>query len=97
MSDLAMVWLNLIVGILLGAFFFGGLWWTVRKVVAGDGMEFWLSISLLIRSSVTLAGFYFSSAGHWQYLLADLVGFIVARSIIKRLAQGKEASHAPES
>ena len=55
MSDLAMVWLNLIVGILLGAFFFGGLWWTVRKVVAGDGMEFWLSISLLIRSSVTLA------------------------------------------
>ena len=49
-------------GVLLGAFFFGGLWWTVRKGVSSERPALWFFGSLLLRMSITLAGFYFVGA-----------------------------------
>ena len=46
-------------GLLLGAFFFGGLWWTVIKGVSSPRPALWFFTSMLLRMSVTLAGFYF--------------------------------------
>ena len=43
---------------LLGAIFFGGLWWTVRKGVASRRPALWFLGSLLLRTSIALAGFY---------------------------------------
>jgi F1F0 ATPase subunit 2 len=94
----------LVTGVLLGAMFFGGLWWTVRKGVASQRPALWLFGSLLLRMSIALAGFYFVSGGHWERLLVCLLGFVTARLIVTRLtrppvehrnAPAKEAFHAP--
>ena len=95
--------LALVTGVLLGAMFFGGLWWTVRKGVSSKRPALWFFASLLLRTSITLAGFYFIARGHWGRLLVCLLGFFIARLIVTRLtrAAGKstylaqEASHAP--
>ena len=65
---------------LLGAMFFGGLWWTVQKGVSSKRSALWFFGSLLLRTSIALAGFYFIARGHWERLLVCLVGFIMARS-----------------
>ena len=94
----------LVTGVLLGAMFFGGLWWTVRKGVSSKQPAFWFFGSLLLRASIALAGFYFVSSGHWERLLVCLLGFVLARLIVMRLtgppversnAPAKEVVHAP--
>ena len=51
----------LVAGVLLGAFFFGGLWWTVRKGLSSKRAALWFLGSMLLRMSVALTGFYFVS------------------------------------
>jgi len=90
-------------GVLLGAFFFGGLWWTVRRGLSSKRPAFLFLGSLLLRTSIILAGFYVVSGGHWDRLLACLLGFVIARLIVTRLTRAAEkptylaqdASHAP--
>jgi len=93
----------LVTGLLLGVMFFGGLWWTVRKALSSKHPALWFFGSLLLRMSITLAGFYFVSNGHWERLLVCLLGFVMARLIVKRLtgppvehhnSPAKEAGHA---
>jgi F1F0 ATPase subunit 2 len=88
----------------LGAVFFGGLWWTVRKGVSSPRPALWFFGSLLLRMSLALAGFYFVSGGHWKRLVVCLFGFVMARLVVTWLIrtsrenqtlQIKEASHAP--
>jgi F1F0 ATPase subunit 2 len=102
---LNLVW-ALVAGGLLGVIFFGGLWWTVRQGVLSQQPAIWFSGSLLLRTIIVLAGFYFVSGGHWQRLLVSLLGFIMARFIVTRITSppGKrrndaiqEAGHASES
>ena len=73
-------------GVLLGVMFFSGLWWTVRKSVSHERPALWFLGSLLLRTSIILAGFHWVSAGHWERLLACLLGFVIARFILTRLA-----------
>jgi F1F0 ATPase subunit 2 len=98
---LALAW---VAGLVLGAVFFGGLWWTVRKGVSSKHPALWFPGSMLVRMSIVLLGFYFVGRGDWQRLAACLVGFIIARFIVLRLTRTpiehsklttKEASHAP--
>ena len=77
-------------GALLGAIFFGGLWWTVRKGVSSKRPALWFSGSLLLRMSVALAGFYLVSGRHWERLLACLLGFVMARLVVTRLTRTAE-------
>ena len=76
-------------GGLLGAIFFGGLWWTVRRGVSSQQPALWFLGSLLARLSVALAGFYFVSGGHWERLVACLLGFVTARLAVTRLTRSK--------
>ena len=71
-------------GSLLGAFFFGGLWWTVRRgLVSAQPALFFLG-SLLLRTLSVVAGFYFISRGDWRRLVASLAGFLLARVLVGR-------------
>ena len=87
-------------GLLLGVFFFGGLWWTVGKGVSSKQPALWFFGSMLLRMSLTLAGFYFIGRGHWQRLLLSLLGFFVARLAVMWLTRPSEENQtrpAPEA
>lgn len=99
--------LSLAAGILLGAFFFGGLWWTVRHGMSSRNPGFWFIGSTLLRISAVMTGFYFLlglPGESWKILLASLLGFIITRLVATRLAGSvksdldhleRKASHAP--
>ena len=95
--------LALVTGVLLGAIYFGGLWWTVHKGLSSNQPVLWFLGSLLLRTGIALAGFAFFARGHWQRLLACLLGFVMARHIVTRLSRtgdkptylAQAASHAP--
>ncbi len=94
-----------LVGLLLGAVFFGGLWWTVRKGVSSKRPALWFLGSLIVRTGITLAGLYFVSGGQGRRLLASLLGFVIARFLVTRLfgrpaeqdsSRTMEVGHAPQ-
>ena len=103
MNETLILVLALATGVLLGAIFFGGLWWTVQKGVSSKRPALWFFGSLLLRTSIALVGFYFIARGHWERLLVCLLGFVIARLIVMRLTRAAEkptyfaqdASHAP--
>ena len=92
-----------VTGVLLGAIFFGGLWWTVRKGVSSKRPALWFFGSMLLRTSIVLTGFYFVALGSWKRLLVCLIGFVIARLIVmwftrvagKSTYIGQEVSRAP--
>jgi F1F0 ATPase subunit 2 len=90
MNDLQNLILPWAAGALLGTMFFGGLWWTVQKGLSSKHPALWFLVSQLLRTSVTLAGFYLVADGHWERLLACLVGFISARFIVARLTRSPD-------
>jgi len=104
MNETLALALALVAGGVLGAVFFGGLWWTVRKGVSSKQPAFWFFGSLLLRTSIALVGFYFVGRGHWERLVVCLCGFVVARLVVTWLTRPsgenkdrttQEASHAP--
>jgi F1F0 ATPase subunit 2 len=93
MSDTLALALALLAGALLGVFFFGGLWWTVQKGVTS---ALWFLGSLVLRTSLVLAGFYLATQGHWSRLAACLLGFLFARLIVvKRLTRAPAEEPTP--
>ena len=103
MNETLSLALALVTGGLIGAIYFGGLWWTVQKGSLSKQPALWFLVSLLLRTSIALTGFYFIASGHWQRLLMCLFGFIMARLIVTWLTRAaekptylkQEASHAP--
>ncbi len=85
MDDFLALGLALVVGVLLGAVFFGGLRWTVSKGLSSRHPAPWFLGSLVLRTGIVLSGFYFVSNGDWGRLLACLLGFTAARFIVLRL------------
>jgi F1F0 ATPase subunit 2 len=96
MNDVTAFSIVLIAGFLLGAFFFGGLWWTVRKGLNSQNPVWWFFGSTLLRTGFAMAGFYFTSRGDWRKFVVCLIGFVVARVLVTRLTRTtKNGIHAP--
>jgi F1F0 ATPase subunit 2 len=87
MSEPVALFFALFAGVLLGTMFFGGLWWTIRKGFTSTRPAVWLLASLLVRMAAALAGFYFVSRGDWRRLLSCLLGFLIARVVVTRVAR----------
>ena len=85
MSNLLPLILALAAGIGLGVFYFGGLWLTVRRLPTAQRPALLSLLSFFARLGVVLSGFYLAMDGHWQRLLACLLGFLGARVILVRL------------
>jgi F1F0 ATPase subunit 2 len=87
------------IGFVIGMMFFGGLWWTVQKIVSSRKPMIWFLSGWLLRMILALTGFYFvlnfSSGTPWKSLLICLFGFILARPFVTWLTQGRQAHHAP--
>src|ERR1039458_7331384 len=92
----------LLAGVLLGAIFFGGLWWNIRKGFASTRPALWFLGSMLLRTSIAWAGGYVIGDDHGERPLVCLLGFVTARLIVTRLTRAAEeptylppaASHA---
>lgn len=100
MNETLSMMLSLMAGGVLGVIFFGSLWWTVRKGVSSQRPALWFFGSLLLRTAITLAGFYFISGGHWERLLACLLGFVIARLVVTWLTRPSgenQARHVQEA
>lgn len=82
-------------GLALGAFFFGGLRWTVQRGLGSQHPALWFCGSYLLRTAVLLAGLYALSGGRWQRLLACLLGCIAARLVATRLGQRADKAGKP--
>jgi F1F0 ATPase subunit 2 len=90
------------VGVLLGVFF-GGLWWTVRRGLSSKRPASLVSRQPAAANEHCPGWILFVSGGHWDRLLACLLGFVIARLIVTRLTRAadkptclaQEASHAP--
>jgi F1F0 ATPase subunit 2 len=84
MVEFVTLTLAFVAGICLGVFYFGGLWWTVQKGVTAQNPAFLFLASLIVRTAVVLAGFYFVAQGDWSGLVSSLIGFMMARVIVVR-------------
>jgi F1F0 ATPase subunit 2 len=95
MNDFAVL-LVALAGILIGGFYFGGLWWTVQKGLSSKNPSLWFFGSTLLRLSFALTGFYFIAHGDWRRLLICMLGFLIARVSVTRLTRTtKQGIHAP--
>jgi F1F0 ATPase subunit 2 len=74
------------VGLLLGGLYFGGLWWTVRRMPhARHPLNLYFG-SVIVRLTMVLAAFYGVLANaDWPRLVASLAGFVAARMLLIRL------------
>jgi F1F0 ATPase subunit 2 len=102
MAEVAPLLMGLAAGLVLGAVFFGGLWWTVARGLGSRFAALWFFVSLLLRTGVAMFGFYLVGRGSWERLVASLAGFLIARLIVTRLtaeaalrAPSAGTSHAP--
>ena len=92
------------IGVALGVFFFGGLWWTVRTGLRAKRPELWFLFSSVLRVSVVLAGFAAASDRRWERLVACVLGFAIARLLSVEWSRGRiltvrlgaKERHAPQ-
>ena len=104
MNESLRMLLSLAAGALLGTMYFGGLWWTVQKGLSSRRPALCFSGSLLLRTTATLAGFYWVGQGSWERLLSCLLGFVAARVVVAWLTRveektapaAEESRHAPQ-
>ncbi len=71
----------------LSVFYFGGLWLTVQRVAEARRPKLLLLGSFFGRAAVILVGFYLvivAMGDRWELLVASLLGFILARSVLVR-------------
>ncbi|MBU4564440.1 MAG: ATP synthase subunit I [Desulfarculus sp.] len=87
MSEFALTGMILpfVVGLAVGAFFFGGLYWTVRRLATARYPAALSLASMLLRLGVSLAAMYLVMAGDWRRLTAAVVGMIFMRLVLVRL------------
>ncbi|MDB6085057.1 MAG: hypothetical protein JWN43_2938 [Gammaproteobacteria bacterium] len=94
MTHLLALSFDFIAGLLIGAIFYGGLWWTVRRICA-KAAGLWLAGSFLVRTMVALAAFYAVARGTWYDAAACLVGFVVARIAVTCITRVRPAVRPP--
>jgi F1F0 ATPase subunit 2 len=96
MAEVGSFFIVLMAGILIGAMFFGGLWWTVQKGLISPNPAWWFFGSTLLRIGFALTGFYFTARGDWRKFVICLFGFLIARVGVSRLTRTpKNGIHAP--
>ena len=86
-------------GVLLGLFYFGGLWMTLKYITRTNKSKSWLGISFIIRISFIMVGFWVSIKVDAVSFVLTLSAFLITRVILTRTL-GRERRgkiHAPQS
>ena len=90
--------LPLMSGILLGLFYFGGLWWTIGRMGRTENpMSFYL-VSLAVRLAILLLSFFFFLNVGVFHLIVAFVGFMIARlSLVRWIGLARDPKLANRS
>jgi F1F0 ATPase subunit 2 len=82
----------LLAGILAGSVFFGGLWWTVKRLATAKHPALLMVGGAVLRTGLVLGVFLLAGRDHLDRMLAALVGFVIARIVIVRLTRPKPST-----
>lgn len=86
MATVIAVAVGLVAGVVLGLVFFGGLWWTTQRLATASQPGILVAASLLVRVAVLAVGLYLLAQVGSAALLAAVLGLLVARIGLTRLA-----------
>lgn len=89
MNEVLSMLLVAAMGFVLGLIFFGGLWWTIRRMLHSSRPALWMLGSLVLRMSIALSGFWLIAGHDWKRMLVCLAGFLIARLVLTRPARGQ--------
>lgn len=81
--------LSMLAGLILGAIYFGGLWFSLSRLLPLKHASAWLMLSFLIRNLIVLFGFYWTMDGRWERLVVAFLGFTLVRVFLSRHAAQK--------
>lgn len=73
---------SLIAGGLIGTFYFGGLWLTVKRIPTSGNPHLLLVSSFFLRMAVSLAALFALIPWGWQALAAAMFGLLIARQVL---------------
>ncbi len=76
--------LAFVAGVVLGLFYYGGLWLTIQRLPQSSRPGMLTAVSLFLRLGLVLVAFYLVMGGSWERLLACLAGFLLARVLLVR-------------
>ena len=83
MTNIWLTGLAFLAGLVVGQFYFGGLWFTVRRLPTARSPALLALGSFAVRTGVSVLIFYLISlGGHWDRLLACVAGFTAMRLIL---------------
>lgn len=82
--------LALLAGLGIGAFFFGGLWWTITKSISAQKPKSLLLFSFMVRIAISIPAIYFVAANNFARLIICLTGFFAARLIMMRVVRKRD-------
>jgi F1F0 ATPase subunit 2 len=91
LQQLTVMAASLVAGMALGAFYFGGLWLTMRSLPRSSHPVPLLIASYFVRlAAATIAVLLVALGGDWQRLLAFMAGFLLIKLVlIVRLGPGR--------
>ncbi len=75
------LFLSFLAGGLLGGLYFGGLWWTVQRLMDSNRPYLFIIASFVVRTAAVVVGFYLLLAAGWPQMLAALAGFLTSRTV----------------
>lgn len=87
MTDVWMLVVSLVIGLALGAAYFGGLWLVVRRLNRLAAPAVWLGVGVVLRLVLVLAGLYLVMDGRWERLVAAVAGLLLARTAAMAMAR----------
>lgn len=93
MNEYALLAFAFVIGSVLGVFYYGGLWFTVRDLPNAPMPALWVTASFIVRTLLTLLGLYLVMNGEWQRLFASMVGFIAARIVLTHYLAPAQNAH----
>jgi F1F0 ATPase subunit 2 len=86
--DFGEMWLPLLasfgLGLVLGLFYFGGLWYTIQAMTRAKRPALLFFASFAVRLGVVLGAIYLIGVDEWQRMVAALVGMILMRIYLTR-------------
>lgn len=85
---MAAAWLA---GVLVGAAYFGALWFSVRGLISTPtAWAWWLPLTLVARVVLACLALYLLTGGDAQRLLIALLGLLTARALWRRYVEAAQ-------